>query len=54
MCIRDSQSVVAEDPLGPCLSEAQIGAVLTRRDRVLAHVDEVAAAHPQAAVFAFP
>ena len=48
------QSAVAEDALGPSLSEAQIQAVLTRRDRIVAHVDEVAAAHPQADVFSFP
>ena len=48
------QAAVAEDPLGPCLSAAQIQAVLARRDRVLAHADEVAAAHPQGDVFAFP
>ena len=48
------QSAMAEDPLGPCLSEAQIQAVLTRRDRIIAHADEVAAAHPQSDVFAFP
>jgi len=48
------QAAMAEDPLGPCLSEAQIQAVLTRRDRIVAHADEVAAAHPQADVFAFP
>lgn len=48
------QAAVAEDPLGPCLSAAQIQAVLTRRDRIVAHADEVAAAHPQADVFAFP
>lgn len=48
------QSAVAEDPLGPCLSEAQIQAVLTRRDRIVAHANEVAAAHPQGDVFAFP
>jgi hypothetical protein len=48
------QSAVAEDALGPCLSEAQIQALLTRRDRIVAHADEVAAAHPQADVFTFP
>lgn len=48
------QGAMAEDPLGPCLSEAQIAAVLTRRDRIVAHADEVAAAHPQGGVFAFP
>lgn len=48
------QAAVAEDPLGPCLSAAQIQAVLTRRDRIVTHAEEVAAAHPQADVFAFP
>lgn len=48
------QAAAAEDPLGPCLSEAQIQAVLARRDRIVAHANEVAAAHPQGDVFAFP
>ena len=48
------QAAMAEDPLGPCLSSAQIDALLTRRDRVVAHVDEVAAAHPDGSVYPFP
>ncbi len=48
------QTAMAEDPLGPCLSETQVQAVLTRRDRIVAHADEVAAAHPGGGVFPFP
>ena len=45
---------VAEDPLGPCLSDAQIRAVLTRRDRILAHVTARSAASAEDEVLAFP
>lgn len=45
---------VADDPLGPCLSDAQIRAVLVRRDRVLDRVAEAVSAHGEAAVMAFP
>jgi hypothetical protein len=45
---------MAEDPLGPCLSELQVRAVLTRRDRVLAHTEEITAAHGEADAFVFP
>lgn len=49
--IRDA---VAADPLGPCLSGAQIDAVLTRRDLVLARVDAVARERTETAALAFP
>jgi hypothetical protein len=47
-------AAMADDPLGPCLSDAQIRAVLTRRDLVLARVAEATRAHPEADVLAFP
>ena len=45
---------VSDDPLGPCLSDLQIRAMLTRRDRIIAHSDEVAAGHAESDVFPFP
>lgn len=47
-------AAMAEDPLGPCLSELQVRAVLTRRDRILAHAAEITAAHGEADAFVFP
>lgn len=37
------RDAMASDPLGPCLSELQQRAVLARRDRIIRHVDGVAA-----------
>lgn len=37
------RAAMASDPLGPCLSDLQVRAVLARRDRIVRHVDEVAA-----------
>lgn len=48
------RAAMAADPLGPCLSNAQIDAVLTRRDRILAHVDAVLRAHGEAVALPFP
>ena len=36
------RAAMASDPLGPCLSDLQVRAVLARRDRIIRHVDEVA------------
>ena len=43
-----------EDPLGALLGEAQITALLARRDAVVHHVDEIVAAHGEAAALVFP
>jgi len=45
---------MSEDPLGACLSDAQIRAVLTRRDRVMAHVRRLAEARSEAELYPFP
>ena len=37
------RAAMASDPLGPCLSDLQVRAVLARRDRIVAHVEAVAA-----------
>jgi hypothetical protein len=48
------RAAMAEDPLGACLSDAQITALLRRRDRVLARMSEVTAAHGEAVAVCFP
>lgn len=48
------RAAMADDPLGACLSDAQIRAVLTRRDLVLARVTELLRDHPERDVLAFP
>ncbi|MFO0608065.1 MAG: hypothetical protein U0324_33180 [Polyangiales bacterium] len=48
------RAAVAEDPLGPCLSAAQIDAVLTRRDLILARVDAVVRERGEAEALCFP
>jgi hypothetical protein len=45
---------MAQDPLGPVLAEAQITALLARRDAVLHHVQEAARTHDDASVMVFP
>lgn len=45
---------MSEDPLGACLSDVQIRAVLTRRDRVMAHVGRLAEARSEAELYPFP
>ncbi len=45
---------MADDPLGACLSDAQIAAVLTRRDRLVARVDEAIRGASEAEVLVFP
>lgn len=47
-------AAMREDPLGRLLGPAQIDAVLTRRDRILAHVDALIQAHGEDAVLVFP
>jgi hypothetical protein len=47
-------AAVGGDPLGPCLSPAQIAAVLTRRDAIVARVDAAVRAHGEAAALCFP
>jgi hypothetical protein len=49
--VRDA---MAADPLGPCLSDAQIRAVLVRRDRVIARVDALLQTHDATEVLPFP
>ncbi len=48
------RAAMSDDPLGPCLSDAQINAVLTRRDLVLARVAEALRSHGERDVLAFP
>jgi hypothetical protein len=48
------RAAMSDDPLGACLSDTQIQAVLTRRDLVLARVAEVLRSHTEREVFAFP
>ena len=48
------QTAVREDPLGTLLSEPQIAAVITRRDRVIEHVDAMIRARGESAVMLFP
>jgi len=48
------RAAMREDPLGALLGEAQIAAVLARRDAVVRHVDEVVRAHGDAAALVFP
>ncbi len=48
------RAAMSDDPLGPCLSDAQISAVLTRRDLVLARVAEALRSHEERDVYAFP
>lgn len=45
------REAMATDPLGPILSDAQRRAVLTRRDRIIAHVDGIS---PDSGGFDFP
>jgi hypothetical protein len=42
------------DPVGPLLSDAQLRAVLLRRDRVIEHVDAAIRERGESAVMAFP
>ena len=37
------RAAMGADPLGPCLSDAQISAVLARRDRIVRHVEGLSA-----------
>jgi hypothetical protein len=48
------RAAVAADPLGPCLSDAQIDAVLTRRDLIVARVDAVVRERTEAVALPFP
>lgn len=54
LTVESLRRAVGEDPLGPCLSDLQIHAVLTRRDRIVTHATEVAAGHTDTEVFPFP
>ncbi len=47
------RAAVARDPLGPCLSDVQITAVIARRDRLLGHVDATVAARGEAEALPF-
>lgn len=48
------RAAMGADPLGACLSDAQLGAVLLRRDRLIARVDAAIAAQSAEAVLSFP
>ncbi len=48
------RAAMREDPLGALLGEAQITALLARRDAVVRHVDETVHAHGENATMVFP
>lgn len=47
------RAAVGRDPLGPCLSDLQIAAVIARRDRLLRHVEATVAARGEAEAMPF-
>jgi len=47
------RAAMARDPLGPCLSDTQIAAVIARRDRLLRHIDATVAARGDAEALPF-